>query len=136
MVWFVVAQLFTLMLDILTLHRQSEHEKDIEILLLRQQLRIVERKQPRTYQLSRWDKLNIAVLTARFKAITTGGRERLREVIRLVQPETVLRWHRDLAGLCTSQLSVFTLGADTGKNSIRLFQCLDGRLTFEKSDSF
>src|SRR5579872_6037854 len=96
MVWFVVAQLFTLMVDLLTLRRQSEHEKDIEILLLRQQLRIVDRKQPRTYQLSRWDKLNIAVLTARFKAITTGGRERLRDVIRLVQPETVLRWHRDL----------------------------------------
>src|SRR5450432_776530 len=96
MAWFVVAQLFTLMLDVLTLRRQSEHEKDIEILLLRQQLRIVERKQLCTYRLSRWEKLNLAVLTARLKAITTGGRERLREVIRLVQPETVLRWHRDL----------------------------------------
>ena len=84
------------MLDILTLRRQSEHEKDIEILLLRQQLRIVERKQLRTYRLSRWEKLNLAVLTARLKAITAGGCERLREVIRLVQPETVLRWHRDL----------------------------------------
>ena len=95
MAWFVLAQLFTLMLDILTLRRQSEHEKDVEILLLRQQLRIVERKQLHTCRLSRWDKLNLAVLTARLKAITTGGRERLKEVIRLVQPETVLRWHRD-----------------------------------------
>ncbi len=37
MVWFVVAQVFTLALDIPALQRQSEHEKAIEILLLRQQ---------------------------------------------------------------------------------------------------
>ncbi len=45
MIWFVVAQVFRLVLDILALWRQSDREKDIEILLLRQQLRILERKQ-------------------------------------------------------------------------------------------
>jgi hypothetical protein len=96
MVWFVLAEIFTLLLDVLALRGQSEHEKDIEILLLRQQLRIVERKQRRPCRLSRGEKLGLAVLTARLKAVTTGGRSRLREVIRLVQPETVLKWHREL----------------------------------------
>ncbi len=36
------------------------------------------------------------MLTARLKAATGGGRERLREVLRLFQPATVLKWHREL----------------------------------------
>src|SRR5438874_11385594 len=96
MVWFVLAQVFTLVLEMLTLRGQSEREKDIEILLLRQQLRIVERKQSRPRRLSRWEKLSLAVLTARLKAVTSGGRDRLRQVMRFFQPETVLKWHREL----------------------------------------
>jgi putative transposase len=96
MLWFVVAQVFTLMLDIFALRRQSEREKDIEIHLLRQQLRIAERKQTRPLLLSRWEKLSLVVLTARLKTIAAGGRERLRQVMRLFQPETVLKWHREL----------------------------------------
>lgn len=96
MLWSVVAQIFTLILDLLALLRQSDREKEVEILLLRQQLRILERKQARPPRLSRWEKLGLAVLTARLKTITTGGRERLRQVMVLFQPETVLKWHRDL----------------------------------------
>ncbi len=97
MVWFVLAQLFTLLLDILALREQSEREKDIESLLLRQQLWIVERKQTRPRRLSRGEKLSLAVLTARFKTVTTGGRDRLRQVMQLFQSDTVLKWHRELA---------------------------------------
>ncbi len=96
MVWLVRAEIFTVLLDVLMLRGQSERERDLEILLLRQQLRIVERKQGRSRGLTRGEKLGLAVLTARLKAVTTGGRKRLREVIRVVQPETVLKWHRDL----------------------------------------
>ena len=96
MFWFRVAQVFTLVLDILAVWRQSECEKDIEILLLRQQLRILERKQAQPPRISRWEKLSLAVLTARLKAVTSGGRTRLCEVMRLFQPETVLKWHREL----------------------------------------
>ena len=41
MVWFVLTEIFTVLLELFLLHRRSEREKDIEILLLRQQLRIV-----------------------------------------------------------------------------------------------
>lgn len=79
MFWLRVAQVFTLVLDILAVWRQSEREKEIEILLLRQQLRILERKQAQLPRISRWEKLSLAVLTARLKAATSGGRTRLRE---------------------------------------------------------
>jgi hypothetical protein len=58
MEWFVLAQVVALILDVLALFRQSEREKDLEILLLRQQLRIVERKQRRPPRLSPWEKLS------------------------------------------------------------------------------
>jgi hypothetical protein len=89
MFWFRLAQIFTLVLDLPALLRQSDREKDVEILPLRQQLRILERKQARLPRLSRWEKLGLAVLTA-------GGRERLRPIMVLFQPETVLKWHREL----------------------------------------
>ncbi len=59
MVRFVLAEIFTVLLDIVTLHRQSDWAKDIEILLLLQQLRIVERKQRRPCRLSRREKLSL-----------------------------------------------------------------------------
>jgi putative transposase len=91
MIWSVVAQFCWLGLDVLSVLRQSEREKAVEVLLLRQQLRILERKQRRPPRVSRWDKLTLAVLAARLK-----GRSRLNEVMLLFKPDTVLKWHRDL----------------------------------------
>src|SRR5512143_959102 len=91
MIWSILAQLCWLGLDILSVLRQSEREQAIEVLLLRQQLRILERKQQRPPRISRWEKLTLAVLAARLK-----GRGRLNEGMLLFKPETVLKWHREL----------------------------------------
>jgi putative transposase len=74
----------------------SDSEKDLEILILRHQLNILERKQKRTIQPNRAEKLILAVLTARLKEATNRPASQLRDVIRIFQPETVLRWHREL----------------------------------------
>ncbi len=91
MIWSILAQLFWLGLDVLGVLSQSEQERTIEVLVLRQQLRIVERKQRRAPRVSRWEKLTLAVLAARLK-----GRDRLTDVMLLFKPETVLKWHREL----------------------------------------
>jgi putative transposase len=91
MIWSILAQVFRLGLDIVDVFRQSEREKTIEVLLLRQQLRILERKQRRPPRVSRWEKLTLAVLSARLK-----GHGRLNEVMLVFKPETVLKWHREL----------------------------------------
>lgn len=44
MVWFVIAFVFSALLDLFDLGRQSDREKDLEILILRHQLDILERK--------------------------------------------------------------------------------------------
>src|SRR5450432_3474985 len=96
MVWSIMAQVFELVLDVLGLLQQTSREKDLEVLLLRQQLRMLERQRVHRPRLSRWEKLTLAVLAARLKAGTENGRRRLQEVLLLFKPDTVLKWHRDL----------------------------------------
>ena len=43
--WFILAQLFSILITIVRISRLSEQEKDLEILVLRQQLAILQRCQ-------------------------------------------------------------------------------------------
>jgi hypothetical protein len=72
MIWSSLAQLLWLGFDVLGTFRQSEREQAIEVLLLRQQLRILERKQRRAPRVSRWEKLTLAVL-----GVASGFRTRM-----------------------------------------------------------
>jgi len=74
----------------------SDQEKDLEILILRQPLSILERKLNHPIRSSKIEKLTLGVLTNKFKQTTRQTANQLRDVIRIFQPETVLRWHRDL----------------------------------------
>jgi len=44
MIWFMVLQVVSTLVELVRLGRQSESEKDLEILLLRRQLAIYERR--------------------------------------------------------------------------------------------
>jgi putative transposase len=94
--WFILAQLFSTLISMVRFGRMSETEKDLEILILRHQLDILERKQKRTIKPNRAEKFILAMLTAQLKKATQRPLGQLRDVIRIFQPETVLRWHREL----------------------------------------
>src|SRR5258708_3234109 len=96
MAWLVVMQVFSTLLECLWLGRKSAGEKDLEILLLRRQLAIADRGREKPRRISRADKLTLAVLTARLKAVSGWPMKQLGDVIRLFQPVTVLKWHREL----------------------------------------
>lgn len=57
MVWFCVWQVVSSLVELIRLGRRSESAKDLEILLLRRQLAIYERRQERAPHLSRGEKL-------------------------------------------------------------------------------
>jgi hypothetical protein len=57
MVFRVVLFVWEFLMDVLAVSRLSDEEKELEILLLRQQLRIVERRQERGPQIPRWQKV-------------------------------------------------------------------------------
>ena len=82
------------MLDLVAVMRMTDDEKDLEIMLLRQQLRIVERTQVRGPQIPRWQKVPLAALAVRVKNKATHAREVLDESVRLFKPETLIGWHR------------------------------------------
>lgn len=96
MIWFLTMQIISILLDWVRLGKQSAQEKDLEILLLRHQLAIYERKHPTGVRLSRGEKLILVMLASRLRTQTSRTLKALREVIRIVQPETIFKWHRAL----------------------------------------
>ncbi len=94
MFFFLTAQVLSVLLDFITIAGRSRHDKDIEILLLRQQLRVLQRKQTYPLRISRWEKLTLVVLARKLIVRTT--RTRLPHIVFLFKPETILQWHREL----------------------------------------
>ena len=75
----------------LRLSRREEAWKTAEILILRHQLAVLQRRQPRRPKLNWADRALLAALPG---VIPQARRQGLRL---LVTPDTILRWHRDIA---------------------------------------
>ena len=96
MLWFVLGHLVGLLVDLLTTTRRTEGDKDLQILVLQHQLRLLQRERPERPRLSRWEKLTLAVLTAKLARTTTGPRTALAQVLLVFKPDTILKWHCEL----------------------------------------
>jgi len=96
MTFTVLAHLFSVLLDVLRLFTLSDREKALEILLLRQQIRILQRTHARPSRLSWWEKLPLTILAGKLVQGASNSRARLSQSLFLFTPETVLRWHREL----------------------------------------
>ena len=78
----------TFFLDIIQALARSKQDQAIEVVILRQQLRIALRQAPSAPRLSRWEKVTLAALGARCRDLA--------DALVLVKPATVLRWHREI----------------------------------------
>lgn len=96
MVWFGLFRLFSALVDLIIVRRLASYEKDLEIVLLRQQLDIFQRTRHKPPRVSRSEKLTLAVFTSKLKQVSGRSTYPLSHIIRLFKPETVLRWHHDL----------------------------------------
>jgi hypothetical protein len=83
----LIYQMFTRLLGWIVLHTRSDTTKDIEILVLRHQLAVLQRRTPHP-RMSWSDRALIAALT---RLLPVRRRLGL-----LVTPATILRWHRQL----------------------------------------
>ena len=84
--------LITRLTSWLRLSQREETWKTAEILILRHQLAVLQRRQPRRPDLNWADRALIATLLG---VIPKARRHGLRL---LVTPDTIVRWHRDIAG--------------------------------------
>ena len=82
--------LITQMVSWLRLSQREETWKTAEILILRHQLAVLQRRQPRRPALDWADRALLAILLG---VIPQVRRQGLRL---LVTPDTILRWHRDI----------------------------------------
>ncbi len=96
MLWSVFTHLAGFLVDLAVGARRAEQAKDLEIALRRHQLRLLQRRSPGRPRLARWEKLTFAVLAAKRSRLTSGPRAQLARAVLLVQPATVLQWHREL----------------------------------------
>ena len=96
MLWFLVSQIFSLLLSLISIGRKSDQEKELEILVLRHQLDVLLRAQQAPLKPSRTERMTLAILTTRLRKFKGHSINQLRGIIRIVQPETVLKWHRQL----------------------------------------
>ena len=94
--WFGLARVLAVLVDLLAARQRPERAKDLEIALLRHQLRLLQRRQPRPPRLGCPDKVALAILAATLTGLAAGGRSHLSHSLLLVRPEMVLRWHREL----------------------------------------
>ena len=91
----LIYQMFSKLLGWIVLRTRFDTTKEIEILVLRHQLAILQRRTPRP-RMSWTDRALIAALTRLLP--------RPRHLGLLVTPATILRWHRRLvARRCTTQ---------------------------------
>jgi hypothetical protein len=93
---FLLASFLSFMLDLVAIAHRGKLEKDLELLLLRQQVRILQRKCPTRLRISSWEKLSLAVLTAKFTHLSHNPRAHLHSILIIFKPDTVLKWHREL----------------------------------------
>ncbi len=85
-----------LILGVLAALSVAADEKDLEIALLRQQLRILERKARSKLRLSRPEKLMLVALGDRLRGVSPHFHSSLGRCALLVKPDTLLKWHREL----------------------------------------
>jgi hypothetical protein len=57
--WFILAQVFSILITIVSIGRLCEQEKDLEILILRQQRAILPRKQDKPVKPKRAEKMTL-----------------------------------------------------------------------------
>jgi len=70
MVWFLLAQLFSTLISLIQIGRMAETDKDLEIMILRYQLGIAERKLQKPVRANRTERLTLAVLATKLKKQT------------------------------------------------------------------
>src|ERR671932_394575 len=87
MPFLVLHVVLSFLLDLVHVLTHSDHDHALELVLLRQQLRLYERQatQPRP---SRWEKVALASLADRLPDLS--------RVALVFTPATLLRWHREI----------------------------------------
>ena len=96
MVFVSLIDILSFLMDIFDVLGITKDDKDLEILLLRQQVRILQRTVKSHPRISDPEKMVLTMLMAKYKDSTKDARQRLHQIMLIFKPDTVLRWHQEL----------------------------------------
>jgi putative transposase len=96
MIFTVLMSLISLFLDLLAILGDAECDKDMEIIILRQQVHILQRKLKAPPRITDPERIILAALMDKFTRFSDGARQHLNQVMLIFKPDTVLRWHREI----------------------------------------
>ena len=94
MCWFVLAHSVACLLDPVVGTRRGDRETGLQILVLRQHLRLLRRRRPHPPRRTHGETPTRAVPTAALARSTGGPRRHLDRYRLLCTPDSVLTWHR------------------------------------------
>jgi len=94
MVFRSLMYMLTLIVDFFAILGIPFGDKDLEIVLLRQQVRILQRTVKSSPRISTSERMILAILTDKYKQSRDDARQRLHQVLLIFKPDTVLGWHR------------------------------------------
>ena len=83
-------------MDVFATLKVAQDEKDLEIIMLRQQVRILQRTISSSPRISKPEKLILTAIANQMKQSTTGFHNRLQHCLLVFKPDTLLKWHREL----------------------------------------
>jgi putative transposase len=96
MVWYLIHLISHLLWDSLRFTPLAPDEKTMELLLLRQQLLILRRHQPRGPIIAHSEKFILLTLIEQLLHRADLRKTPLGQMLLIFKPETLLRWHREL----------------------------------------
>src|SRR4030066_114935 len=96
MVFWSLMYILILFLDIIAVLGVTNGDNSLEIIILRQQVRILQRKVKSPTRISDPERIILATLTDKFSHSTKDARYHIYQVVLIFKPDTVLRWHRKL----------------------------------------
>jgi len=96
MIFTVLMSLISIFLDLLATLGVTKCDKDMEIIILRQQMRILQRKLKAPPRITDPERIILAALMDKYTRFSDGACQHLNQVMLIFKPDTVLRWHREL----------------------------------------
>ncbi len=84
----LLMSLFSIFFDLVAILRTSKSDKDLEILILRQQVRILQRKTKTPPRISDPERMILATLLDKYCSFKDGARQHLHQVMLIFKPDT------------------------------------------------
>src|SRR5260221_9031813 len=94
MLWSLIAQVVQVVLDVLSLRLVTDPNKDLELLVLRQQIRVLERRIGKPVRPSGVEKLMLALTALQIR--DEAGPQGFKNSLLLFKPGRLLKWNREL----------------------------------------